>query len=401
MGDDYDPALYEQTQDVVEVWFDSGSTHAFVLEARPEELAWPADLYLEGSDQHRGWFHSSLLESCATRGRAPYNGVLTHGMTMDGEGKKMSKSIGNTVSPLEVADQFGIDILRLWVCTTDYTGDQRLSNDILKKTADIYRRFRNTFRYLLGALDGFEASNDWSVGDLPELEQYICHRLKETEVAVDAAMNVYDFHEAYQQLLKFVTNDLSALFFDVRKDRVYCDSLTSQARVLTLEVMASILHSLTTRLAPILVFTTEEVWQARPKSLWAEGDKPSVHLEDFGHMGEICLNPALAEKWGKVLEVRKAVLAALEVERAEKRIGSAMEAAIIITAPADLVAACEGLDMAEVCIVSTASLTEGEALGVQISLAQGQKCQRCWNMRTLVTGREVCVRCADVLDEAA
>ena len=410
LGSEYSPDAYEQTQDVVEVWFDSGSTHAFVLEARPEELAWPADLYLEGSDQHRGWFHSSLLESCATRDRAPYKGVLTHGMTMDGEGKKMSKSIGNTVSPLAVADKYGIDILRLWVCTTDYMGDQRLSDDILKKTADIYRRFRNTFRYLLGALDGFEYSDDWSIADLPELEQYVCHRLKETEVAVDAALQAYDFHEAYQQLLKFVTSDLSALFFDVRKDRVYCDGLGSQARVLTLQVMARVLHSLMTRLAPILVFTCEEVWQARTHKAaggavsdeaGADGNKSSIHLQAFGHMSDLCLNPALAEKWSQILEVRKAVLAALEIERAEKRLGSAMEARVTITAPPALYQACGHMDLAELCITSDFELIEGEALNVTVSLAKGEKCQRCWNIRPTLNTAQVCPRCEGVLDGAA
>ena len=397
LGADYDPTLYEQSQDVVEVWFDSGSTHSFTLEARPKELAWPADLYLEGSDQHRGWFQSSLLESCATRGRAPYRSVLTHGMTMDGEGKKMSKSTGNVVSPLVVADRFGIDILRLWVCTTDYKGDQRLSDDLLKKTVDIYRRFRNTFRYLLGALDGFEPSANWNVKELPELEQYVCHRLKETEIAVDAAMAAYDFHGAYQRLLALVTNSLSALFFDVRKDRIYCDGLSSRERLLTLEIMAIVLRSLTTRLAPILVFTAEEVWQARAETIRAYGDQKSVHLEDFHRSDEACLNPLLAEKWGKVLEVRQAVLAALEVERTEKRIGAALEAAVHITAPSDLIAACQGLDLAELCIVSAAQLVEGAALSVQVTRAQGDKCQRCWNIRPALNAAGVCLRCASVL----
>ena len=395
LGPDYPPDDFEQTQDVVEVWFDSGSTHAFVLESRPEELKWPADLYLEGSDQHRGWFHSSLLESCGTRGRAPYESVLTHGFTLDGEGRKMSKSLGNVVSPLDVADTFGIDILRLWVCTTDYSGDQRLSDDILKKTADIYRRFRNTFRYLLGALDGFEPRNDWSVADLPELEKYVCHRLRETEIAVYAAMKNYDFHEAYQQLLRFVSNDLSALFFDVRKDRLYCDGLQSRGRQLTLEVMASTLHSLVTHLAPILAFTCEEVWQARPYK--DSGDKASVHLENFSTMADTSLNPALAAKWAKVLEVRKAVLAALETARHDKQIGSAMEAAVEMTAPADLRAACAGLDMAEICITSSFNIEEGTELDIKITAAMGKKCQRCWNIRTLVAHRPVCQRCDDVL----
>ena len=397
LGPAHDPADYEQTQDVVEVWFDSGSTHAFVLEARPEELAWPADLYLEGSDQHRGWFHSSLLESCGTRARAPYKAVLTHGMTLDGQGYKMSKSVGNVVSPLAVADKFGIDILRLWVCTTDYRGDQRLSDAILKKTADIYRRFRNIFRYLLGALEGFQPSTRWEVAELPDLEQFICHRLKETEVAVDAAMDRYDFHEAYQQLLRFVTADLSALFFDVRKDRLYCDALTARPRVLTLELMASIFWSLTARLAPILVYTTEEVWQARPDTVKRASDKASIHLEDFPHMGPSCLNPDLAARWAKVLEVRKAVLAALEGARTDKLIGSAMEAAVTITAPADLVAACAGLDMAELCITASAQLHEGETLAVRVTSAPGDKCQRCWNIRPTLNQAQVCDRCAEVL----
>lgn len=397
LTENYNASDYEQTTDVVEVWFDSGSTHAFVLEARPDELSWPADLYLEGSDQHRGWFHSSLLESCGTRGRAPYKGVLTHGMTMDGNGKKMSKSIGNTVSPLEVADRFGIDILRLWVCTTDYMGDQRLSDDILKKTADLYRRFRNTFRYMLGALNGFVPNEKVEVGSLPELEQFICHRLKETEVAVDKAMQCYNFHDAFQQLLKFVTNDLSALFFDVRKDRVYCDAIGSHQRNLTLDVMAKVLESLTTRMAPILVFTAEEVWQARPQSLRNADRKASVHLEDFSHTTNSFLNDRLAEKWATVLELRKAVLAALEIERAEKRIGSAMEVEVKIVAPEAMVEACRGLDLAELFITSSVKIDVGGELSISILLATGEKCQRCWNIRSSINDADLCNRCEEVL----
>ena len=400
LGPNYDPEDYEQSRDVVEVWFDSGSTHAFVLEARGQELAWPADLYLEGSDQHRGWFHSSLLESCGTRDRAPYKGVLTHGMTMDGAGKKMSKSIGNTVSPLEVADKFGIDILRLWVCTTDYRGDQRLSDAILKKTADIYRRFRNTFRYLLGALVDFTPTGQWSPLDLPELERYICHRLKETEDAVDAAMRAYDFHEAFQQLLKFVSQDLSALFFDVRKDRLYCDGLDVPGRQLTLEVMACVLDSLTTRLAPILVFTVDEVWQARPPGLRRASDPASVHLRDFHRTSPECLHPEFAAKWAKILEVRKAVLTALERAREEKRIGSALEAQVEITARADMRMACAAVDLAELCIISAAIMRPGRSLTVSVMPAQGEKCPRCWNIREDLHVTGVCYRCADVLEGA-
>ena len=399
LGDVYDSAHYEQTQDVVEVWFDSGSTHAFVLEARADELTWPADLYLEGSDQHRGWFHSSLLESCGTRGRAPYKGVLTHGMTLDGQGRKMSKSEGNVVSPLEVADKFGIDILRLWVCSTDYRGDQRLSDDILKKIADIYRRFRNTFRYLLGALNGFKGSDKWSIADLPELEQFVCHRLRETETVVQNAMRVYDFHTAYQELLRFVTHDLSALFFDVRKDRIYCDDLTSRERVLTLEVMACTLHSLLTHLAPILVFSCEEAWKARTHK--TQSDQPSVHLETFSKMSDACFNPELALKWAKILELRKAVLAALEIERAEKRLKSSMEAWVHVAVPKDILKACASLDMAGLCLTAGFEMNLGDAIQVRISRAQGQKCQRCWNIRPVVNQAQVCLRCETVLANAA
>ncbi|HRJ61624.1 MAG TPA: isoleucine--tRNA ligase, partial [Azospirillaceae bacterium] len=279
LGDKYNADDFEQVRDIVEVWFESGSTHAFVLEQRPE-LAWPASLYLEGSDQHRGWFHSSLLESCGTRGRAPYEAVLTHGFTLDEQGRKMSKSLGNVVSPQKVCDEFGADILRLWVVGTDYTEDQRIGPEIIKYQADLYRRLRNTLRYLLGALDGYTADERLDAAKMPELERWVLHRLAEVNEVVRAGMDSYDFHAAYSAVHNFCAVELSAFYFDVRKDSLYCDRPDDDRRRAVRTVMEHLLSYLTAWLAPVLCFTAEEAWLARPAGLQGEEgwDADSVHL---------------------------------------------------------------------------------------------------------------------------
>ena len=442
LGPEHDPADYEQVSDVVEVWFDSGSTHSFVLEARPE-LEWPASLYLEGSDQHRGWFHTSLLESAGTRGRAPYEAVLTHGFVLDEHGRKMSKSLGNVISPLDIIAQNGADILRLWVVASNYEEDVRIGPEILRYQVDAYRRLRNTLRFLLGNLDGFSEAERVAPADMPELERWVLHRLSELDEAVRRDCDEFDFHSIYQQLHKFCAGDLSAFYFDVRKDVLYCDRPDSARRRACRTVLDLVFDCLTAWLAPILCFTAEEAWWARggpaaedgasgdgageggaAVDRAADGGAPraaSVHLRTFPDVPAAWRDPALADRWGKIREVRRAVTGALELERAEKRIGSSLQASpLVYVRDPDLMAAVDGLDLAEIAITSDAKavagaapdeafvLDEVPAVGVVAGLADGEKCQRCWRVLpevgTSPAAPSVCVRCADAiqsLDNAA
>ena len=442
LGPEHDPADYEQVSDVVEVWFDSGSTHSFVLEARPE-LEWPASLYLEGSDQHRGWFHTSLLESAGTRGRAPYEAVLTHGFVLDEHGRKMSKSLGNVISPLDIIAQNGADILRLWVVASNYEEDVRIGPEILRYQVDAYRRLRNTLRFLLGNLDGFSEAERVAPADMPELERWVLHRLSELDEAVRRDCDEFDFHSIYQQLHKFCAGDLSAFYFDVRKDVLYCDRPDSARRRACRTVLDLVFDCLTAWLAPILCFTAEEAWWARggpaaedgasgdgageggaAVDRAADGGAPraaSVHLRTFPDIPAAWRDPALADRWGKIREVRRAVTGALELERAEKRIGSSLQASpLVYVRDPGLMAAVDGLDLAEIAITSDAKavagaapdeafvLDEVPAVGVVAGLADGEKCQRCWRVLpevgTSPAAPSVCVRCADAiqsLDNAA
>jgi len=408
LGDGYDAAAYEQVQDVIEVWFDSGSTHAFVLEARPE-LKWPASLYLEGSDQHRGWFHTSLLESAGTRGRAPYESVLTHGFVLDPKGHKMSKSRGNVVAPQDVMAEKGADILRLWVAASDYAEDLRIGEEILRYQADAYRRLRNTLRYLIGNLADFDQHERLPDSEMPELERWVLHRMTELDRIVRAGFRRYDLIEVYQQLHHFCAVDLSAFYFDVRKDCLYCDRPDSLRRRACRTVLDRLFQALTAWLAPFLVFTAEEAWWAR-----GAGPEPSVHLRDLPAIPEGWADPTLAERWAKVRRVRRVVTGALEVERADKRIGASMQAhpAVYVNDPA-LVAAIEGIDLAEICITSGIDVVPGPApddaftldevpgVGVVPALADGRKCQRCWQVRPEVGADaavpETCARCAEAV----
>jgi isoleucyl-tRNA synthetase len=413
LAPDYDPEDYEQTSDIVEVWFDSGSTHSFVLEARPE-LKWPASLYLEGSDQHRGWFHSSLLESAGTRGRAPYETVLTHGFVLDEQGRKMSKSLGNVISPLDIIAQNGADILRLWVVASDYAEDIRVGREILRYQVDAYRRLRNTLRYLLGNLDGFEAAERVPADEMPELERWVLHRLSELDEAVRRGCDDFDFHDIYQQLHNFCAVDLSAFYFDIRKDTLYCNRADSPSRRACRTVLDIVFDHLTAWLAPMLCFTAEEAWWAR----WGgggEGREPSVHLRLFPEVPAAWRDEALGAKWDKVRDVRRVVTGALELERAEKRIGSSLQAhpRVYIEA-AGLAAAVDGLDLAEIAITSGLSVAEGPppagaftldevaGVGVVVENAAGSKCQRCWRVLPEVGARaeapDICGRCADAVE---
>jgi len=386
LGPEHAASDYEQVSDILDVWFDSGVTHAFVLEQR-DELKWPADLYLEGSDQHRGWFQSSLLESCATRGRAPYEQVLTHGFVMDEKGRKMSKSRGNVVDPLKVISQSGADIIRLRVMSSDISEDLRIGPEIIKANTDSYRKLRNTFRFMLGNLPS-EMPAAMSYADMPELERYMLHRLQGLDADIQGFYQRYELRRAFQALFNFMTIDLSSFYFDIRKDALYCDPLSSPTRQACLIVMDHMFSCLTAWLAPVLAFTMEEVWQSRFK----DADQ-SIHLREFPNVDPQWNDPALAAKWAHIREIRRVVTGALEIERRDKRIGSSLEAAPIVhISNADRMAATAGVDMADICITSQISLSDQappsdafalEDVGdvsVVPALAQGKKCQRSWKI---------------------
>lgn len=408
LGPEQDPEQWEPVKDILDVWFDSGCTHAFVLEQRPE-LSWPASLYLEGSDQHRGWFQSSLLEACGTRGRPPYEAVLTHGFTLDADGRKMSKSAGTGLSPQNIVDQYGADILRLWVVSTDYFEDVRIGQEIIKGQVDAYRKIRNTLRFILGNLANFDESERLPFEDMPELERWVLHRLAVLDALLHEKMDRFDFNPCFQALYQFCIVDLSAFYFDIRKDSLYCDSKTSTRRRAARTVLDLLFYRLTTWFAPILVFTMEEVWQAR------FGEKAeSIHLETFPETPARWRDEALRKKWSHIRGLRRVVTGAIEVERREKRIGSSLQAApvVYVSDPA-IMAALSGLDLAEICITSAATLVEGAVpedawtledvpgVGVVMHEAIGEKCQRCWVVSKEVgqdaDSPDVCLRCADAV----
>jgi isoleucyl-tRNA synthetase len=403
------PSDYDQVMDVLDVWFDSGSTHAFVLRDRPDGTPdGLADLYLEGTDQHRGWFHSSLLQACGTKGRAPYRGVLTHGFTLDEKGMKMSKSLGNTVAPQQVIDEYGADILRLWVALSDYTVDLRIGKEILKGVADSYRRLRNTMRFLLGNLEGFSKAERVSPDEMPELERWVLHRLAELDGVVREGYAKYDFQGVFQELFTFATSDLSALYFDIRKDALYCDAPGSLRRRACRTVLDLLFQRLTTWAAPILVFTMEEVWLCR-----MPGDDASVHLQDFPETPAAWLNPALAAKWESIRAARRVVTGALEVQRTAKVIGASLEAAPVVhVAETAILAALKSVEFADLCITSGIQLTADPApqeafrlpevpdVAVVFEPAPGAKCQRCWQIKPDVGSHKhpgTCKRCNDAL----
>ncbi len=401
---DHDPARYEKVEDILDVWFDSGSTHAFALEGRAN-TRWPADLYLEGSDQHRGWFQSSLLESSGTRGRAPYETVLTHGFTMDENGEKMSKSKGNVIDPDVIFRESGAEILRLWVAMVDYREDQRIGKTILATVTDSYRKLRNTLRYLLGALNGFEETERVAVADMPPLEQFILHRLWQLDGEVRAAYEEYRFSDVVRPLLEFCQGDLSTFFFDIRKDALYCDRPDSLRRRACRTVMDAVFERLTIWLSPLISFTTEEAWTTRFP------DAGSNSLRVFPETPDSWRNDAEAARWTRVAQVTGVVTGALEIERREKRIGSSLEASPAVhVADAGLLAAFEGLDPAEVFRTSGASLGAGEggtasfrvselkAVSVDPDKADGGKCARCWKVLPEVKPTtQLCLRCEDAV----
>jgi len=408
LGPEHADAGWEKVTDILDVWFDSGSTHAFVLEAR-DDLDWPATLYLEGSDQHRGWFQSSLLESCGTRGTPPYREVLTHGFVLDGKGQKMAKSQGNVVSPLKVMEQYGADILRLWVASTDYFGDVRIGDEIIKGQVDAYRKIRNTLRFMLGNLADFDEAERLAPAEMPELDRWALHRLAELDSHVRRCLRDYDFTDYIQALYQVCITDLSAFYFDIRKDALYCDAADSMRRRAARTVLDALFYRLTAWLAPIMVFTAEEVWHAR------FGDRAtSVHLQQFPDTPADWRDEALAAKWAGIRKFRRAVTGALEVARRDKMIGASLQAhPTVHLADAALRKALEGLDPAEICITSGLTLSDAPPpddawrledaaeVAVVVKTASGDKCARCWVVHPDVGSRDdapdLCPRCADVI----
>ncbi|WP_379552857.1 isoleucine--tRNA ligase [Qipengyuania sp. DGS5-3] len=417
LGPDHNAQDFEMVTDILDVWFDSGCTHAFVLESgRWPEQQWPADLYLEGSDQHRGWFQSSLLESCATRGRAPYDAILTHGFTMDKAGKKMSKSLGNTIDPLKIMEQYGADIIRLWALSVDFTEDHRIGDEILKGVGDQYRKLRNTFRYLLGALDGF-VGDMGDAGEIPELELYVLALLADLDGKLRTALETYDFNTYVRLLVEFCNEDLSAFFFDIRKDSLYCDGESSTTRNAYRTVLDLLFHALVRYAAPVLVFTAEEVWTTR----YPEGG--SVHLLDWPSVIHVPDSKQLIEKWTYLRGIRDAANVAIESLRRSKDIKSSLEAKVWLQTPAGLeIPYLEGIDLPELLMVANVEIgadcwTHGSSpAGSYASHIQGSeemweviahadrvtfsKCGRCWRLLPEVAeDGALCGRCDTVVAE--
>ena len=383
LGADYDLADFEPVNDILDVWFDSGSTHAFVIEARYGEGT-RANLYLEGSDQHRGWFQSSLLESCGTRGRAPYDAVLTHGFALDGQGRKMSKSLGNVVDPLKIIGESGADILRIWTASTDYFEDVRIGKEVLATASDSYRKLRNTFRYLLGALDGFTEEERISFDAMPELERYVLARLTALDTELRRAAEAFEFNRYLRALTDFANEDLSAFFFDIRKDSLYCDAATDPKRRSYRTVLDILFHALVRYAAPILCFTAEEVWQSRFPS-----EDGSVHLLEWPELPQLGEDEALMVRWTEIRGLRAQVTEAIEPLRREKTVRSSNEAEVTVPSlPLEPHALAEAFIVADVSLAETVSVTRTEK----------HKCGRCWrHLPDVSADGELCGRCAEVV----
>ena len=381
LGKKYKSQDYDKISDIVEVWFDSGSTHSYVLEKR-EDLKWPASMYLEGSDQHRGWFHSSLLESCGTRGRAPFESILSHGFVVDGKGLKMSKSTGNVILPEEILKKYGADILRIWVASSNYAEDMRIDYSILDQHAESYRKIRNTFRYLLGNIqDDYIERNfeDLNVAELPDLEKYILHRVYLINKNFYNYFNSYNFHNLYKELLNFCTVELSAFYFDIRKDLLYCDPLDSKKRSNCILVLNIILNCLLKWFAPILSFTTEEIYRLINKE-----EENSIHLKNFIKIPEKWKNEEIDSNWEKIKKIRDAANISIESQRAIKVIGSSLEADIQIKLKKNYYNIAKNNDFSEICITSLASVTQDDKMEEDIQVickkAEGTKCPVCWKI---------------------
>jgi len=410
LGDKYNSDEWEKVNDILDVWFDSGSTHAFVLEGE-DGLGSPANLYLEGSDQHRGWFQSSLLESCGTRGKAPFKQVLTHGFVMDKDGRKMSKSLGNVILPDDLIDQYGADVVRLWVVSSDFTEDLRVGQEIMKANVESYRKIRNTFRFLLGNLHEFKDEEIVPYNEMPELEKYILHKLSIIDEKVKKNYREYDLKSVFQDLLNFSNLDLSSFYFDIRKDTLYCDSPNSLSRRATRTVLDIIFNYLVVWFSPILCFTTEEVLSSR-----FPNNKSSIHESSFSEVNEEWNNKELFAKWEKIRSVRKVVTGAIELERQEKRIGSSLEAfPTVFISDKEYLKIFSDIDLAEIFITSQAILEEGDGpsdafrldemkmVSVECNLSNGRKCNRSWKILPEVGTDpdypDLSIRDADVMRE--
>ena len=389
LGSKYNENDFTKVNDIVEVWFDSGSTHSYVLEKR-EDLKWPADMYLEGSDQHRGWFHSSLLHSCGTRGRAPYESILCHGFVVDGKGQKMSKSLGNVISPDDVIKKYGADILRLWVVASDYSDDLKIDDSILEQHSQSYRKIRNTFRFLLGNLND-TANLDVEVNeqDLEEIEKYILHKVSSLDKAFSGLNTKYELHKIYVDLLNFCTVDLSAFYFDIRKDILYCDDLNTKKRINCIKVLSIILKFLLKWFSPILVFTCEEIYQIIKKN----NSKESIFLCDFPKFPEQWFNEKINEKWIFLKTLRSEINNYIEQKRNEKIIGSGLECSVHISLDNKYNTHLSDIDLAELFICSEVTIdnkekkfqeikSEGsiDTLKVIVEKAEGSKCTHCWKV---------------------
>ncbi len=400
LGADRNAEDYEQVMDIVDVWFESGSTHAFVLgETGGRGLPYPADLYLEGSDQHRGWFHSSLLESVGTRGVAPFKAILTHGFVLDEQGRKMSKSLGNVTAPQDVVGKTGADILRLWVMNTDVTEDQRIGKNILDQQAELYRRIRNTLRWLLGNLDGFDAATEIvPYAELPELERWVLHRLAELDAKLRHAQRRHDWTGVYPEIHAFCSADLSAFYFDIRKDSLYCDAVGSHRRRSARTVIDQLHRCLTAWLAPVLPFTAEEAWLAR-----FPGEDESIHLQDWPVLPDQWRDEALAQRWAAIRDARGIATAELEVARRNGLIGASLQARVTLRGQG-----FEALDPAlweEVLIASQVTTEAAAEPGATIEPAPGTKCDRCWRVLPEVgqsaAHPTLCRRCEAVVEGQA
>ena len=383
LGQKYKSEDYDKISDIVEVWFDSGSTHSYVLEKR-EDLKWPASMYLEGSDQHRGWFHSSLLESCGTRGKAPFESILSHGFVVDGKGHKMSKSMGNVIAPEDILKKYGADILRIWVTSSNYAEDLRIDYSILDQHSESYRKIRNTFRYLLGNIrdDYFENNlKNLDITKLPDLEKYILHKTYKINESFYKYFKSYNFHNLYKELLNFCTIELSAFYFDIRKDLLYCDPIESKKRSQCLIVLNILLQCLLKWFAPILSFTTEEIYRLINKN---EGEN-SIHLKNFVKIPEEWKNEELNKKWEKIKKIRDEANISIESKRASKIIGSSLEANIKIKLKGELYNISKNEDFSEICITSHASIMQDDNIENDIEIitekAQGNKCPICWKIK--------------------
>ena len=388
LGSKYKAEDFEKLSDIVEVWFDSGSTHSFVLEKRAD-LKWPASMYLEGSDQHRGWFHSSLLESCGTRGKAPFEAILSHGFVVDGKGLKMSKSLGNVIAPEDILKKYGADILRIWVASSNYAEDLRIDYSILDQHSDSYRKIRNTFRYLLGNInDKYEEVDleKLNLENLPELEQFMLNKIYLLNDKFKKYFKDYDFHNLYKELLNFCTVDLSAFYFDIRKDTLYCDDIKSIKRQSCITVLNILLNSLIRWFAPILSFTTEEIYQLVSKR------NKSVHLEKFVIFPKKFENKLLSQKWAELIKIRDICNISIEEKRASKEIGSSLEADLNIKLNKKFKAPLSNIDLSELCITSNTktSFTDQTDITVETQKAKGNKCSVCWKIRTDPCGRHGC-----------